>query len=162
MQSEIEVFWPMLNSEDFQVQEKGFQKWTEFVQNHPCYFESIKKHLTKHFCEVYQKMRFHDFHVQDIEYHSNPPKMTEVRLFIYDYHEDHSKNLYFTITYRNVSKYSINVESTQYAISWGYDIFEILENGLLKHRILCSDRTSIEIVFKTINIVKSKPSVTSE
>lgn len=162
MNSEIEEFWTMMQSTNDSIHNAGYRLWQEFAIKNPQYFTSLKEQIPKRFCETYQKLKLHDFRVLDIGCHSKQHRMTEIRLLLYDYHEDYGKNLFFNMIYQGVGEYYFSVKSTEFAMSWGYDIFEPLENGMLKHRILCSDRTSMEIAFKTISLIKVENSVESE
>ena len=158
MINEIEEFWSLIKSDDCQMQEEGFQKWYEFKKNRPEYVDGIKKKLSNDFYHTYNKMSFHDFQLCDIKYSHNPPSKSTIELLLYDYHETYGKNLYYSLVYSAVSSYTIDIKSTKYAISWGNDIFEDMDEGLLKHRILCSDNISIDIVFKKIRLKRLKAS----
>ena len=156
MENEIGNFWEMLCSDNQEIQENGFRKWDEFKQRNPYYFDDIKKKLSKGFLKTYSKINLHDFYVLNLNWCIQPLKSTEIKLLLYDYHEDYGKDLYFNMIYRKVSEYSFNAKYAEPAMTWGNDIFESTEGGMLKHRILFCNGTNIEIVFKTISLVKLK------
>lgn len=150
--SEIEEFWVMENSEDADIRMEGSQKWAEFSKEYPHYFESIMHNFTNKFCEVYKEIKFHDFRIDKIHYALDESSgHPTIDMVIFDYHEDYEKDFYLKFTYNDVKAYSINVQETQSHLAWNADIFEIMDDGFIKHRILCHGG-SIVIIFKNIKV----------
>lgn len=162
MISEIDEFWSLISSDNEEIQEEGFQKWAVFKQKNPNYMDNIKSKFSKHFYSVYQKYNFHDFRVLDIVCSYKLGKKSEIALTLYDYHKDYGKDLYFSITYRDIYEHTINANNTTYGLIWNIAIFEVLEENKLKHRILCCDGANIDITFKTVSIKKLKSASFSE
>jgi len=154
----IEKFWAMIYSGDEEIREEGFDKWSEFNQNNPKYMETIKENFSKKFYEEYQGKVLHDFHVLNVDILCNtrPPRKTEIKLLIYDFHEEYGKDLYFYLRYTGVKSYSFHSPDMDIEASWYGDIFEVTADGMLKHRIALINDACIEITFKNIRMVKAK------
>ena len=152
MKSEISTFWTMLQSDDELIHDEGYRLSYEFARKNPQYFQSIKKWLPKKFVSTYEKINFHDFHILNIEYYSSPPKKSKIRMVTHDYHEEYGKDMIFDFVYRDIKEYSCFITSALLPINWSRDIFEILDNGLIMHRILCSNRVFFDITAKSIEI----------
>jgi len=158
MNNKVDQFWSMMDADDQDVQDEGFKKWFEFVGEHTQYVDTFKDYLPKRFYEIYRKTNFHDFKIIDVSYFSKPPRMTWVKLLIYDYFEDYGKDLYYNLVYRDVKEFQLSVSTTANNITWGYDILELIDSSnILRHRIKFSDGASMNVVSKTINLIKAKP-----
>jgi len=141
-----------MQSKDNLIHDEGYRLWQEFATKNPQYFESIKEYLPKKFVSIYEKVNFQDFNILNIEYISIPPKKSAIRMITKDYHNENGKNMLFDFTYYNVKECSCYIASTQFPINWSYDMFKIMENGLIMHRILCSNRAYFDITAKSIEI----------
>lgn len=155
MKSDIEKFWAMLKSKDDIIYDEGYRLWSEFAIKNPNYFERIKKILPKNFVTVYDKINFHDFHILSIEYYSKTLKSSSIKIVTYDYHNEYGENMFFDFIYNDVIDYSCSITSVP-PINWSYDIFEILDEKLFMHRILCSNRIFFDITSKNIEIKSYK------
>ena len=158
MNGEISEFWAMVTSDDIQTKESGLQKWKEFNGNNPQYFEWASEKLPKGFAKDYKKINPHDFQILQIQFDGHLSRGAVLKLFVYDFHEDYGKDIFYEIVYRGVKGHAMTVCNTEYRLTWGYDIFDICDNGLWIHRILCADGASIEVTFKSISIKKQKSS----
>jgi len=156
--NQIEKFWTMIYSDDEEMREEGFDKWSEFKHNNPQYMETIKESFSNGFYKEYQGKVLHDFHVLNVEVLCNtcPPRNTEIKLLLYDFYKEYGKDLYFYLKYTGVQSYSFYSHDTDVETSWYDDIFEVTADGMLKHRIALIGDAYIEITFKKIRMIKAK------
>lgn len=146
-------YWTMMNSKDKEIRETGIKRWQESTKVYAEYFNSIKNKLPKGFLKTYDKINFHDFQLSEINIKGQFDKDMEISLLLYDYYEDYGKDVYYQIIYSKVSKYMCDIYS-EYGLGWGYDEFELHENGIWEHRIICSNGAELEIAFKRIKVKK--------
>lgn len=118
----------------------------------------MKDRFTKIFYKTYCSKVLHDFNLLNIEVKGNtmPARKSEVRLLLYDVYEDYGKDVYFYLVYRDVQEYSINVPRTGTELPWYLDIFEEIDENMLKHRISLTGNGYIEITFKSISMIRVK------
>lgn len=152
MNDKIEEFWSLIISENELLNEKGWKKWDEFNELYPNYTDIFKSYLENDSYLMYTSINFHDFDIIEVNCSLDRKKAKEVSICIFDYFNDYKKNLFIRITYTNVVKYMADVKDIIYSVSWNNDIFEILDDKKIKHRILLSNGSSIEIVCESVDI----------
>lgn len=148
----IERFWNLIISKDEKLNEKGWEEWNKFNELYPDYREIIKPCFSQEFYSIYNSVNFHDFDILEVkcDFHRNTGK--EVSICILDYFNDYKKNLCLRIVYTNVVSFRFDIGDIIYSLSWSNDIFEILADGKIKHRILLSNGSYIEIVSESVGI----------
>lgn len=156
MKKEIDKFWSMIQSDNYFIQKIGFKKWDYFEKKYPDYSINLRRKLLKDFYSIYKKVNFHDFHIIDINCDFNVFQQSEIKLHLYDFHEDYDRNLRLWLIYRGVSNYSLNISSSKFAMTWGNDIFYTKSKEEYVHKIIFSDSSNINIAFKEVNVLIEK------
>lgn len=154
--------WDKVNSATGEDQTKVENEWLEVCKSYAIQFNNISKLWPEEFLQKYSNNNeFHDFGILGIKILKSKSKsipFLDLKLSIFDGRRK------YTIHYEAVSRLNIcSFESNEIAYlmnreeiidSWGYDEFEIGDNGLLVHQILFLSGSTIEIQFNNINIVE--------
>lgn len=150
----IDEFWQLVISEDNKLQEKGFEKWQLFQKKYPDYDDKIKFALSPDFYAVYSSTNFHDCDIVGINCELNRKNKKRIKIYLYDWFNNYGDDVYFIITYDNIYQYTININNVEPVISWNNDIIEVVDNYKIRHRILLTDNSTIDIMCKTVGITK--------
>ena len=146
-------YWAMSNSVNEKTREKGDELWDINDKQYSEYIQTVENKLPKVFIKIYYDNHgFHDYHVKKIAI---------------DCFEKSKFNISITLTHRAdifLLKYTgviainfdipLNHDWMGGKMEWGYDEFELLENGIWEHRILCDFDCEFHIRFKTISAKK--------
>ena len=156
--SEIEKFWKILCTGDFEKRGAALKKWKEFLQRNPVYFENMQKRFSKKFYKMYSGKELHDFNILNIEVKCNtmPARKSEIKILLHDVFEDYGKDVYFYLIYRDVRAYTLGVPCFDVDLPWYGAIFEEVDEEMLKHRISLIGSGYIEITFKKISMIRVK------
>lgn len=142
-----------MNSDDPQVRDEGDVAWVEMAKQYWSYFETIKNKLPKGFLKIFDKNDwFHDSTIDNINIMNTGKYSSIVEIQIC------YSDVSYKLTFKGVKKFSVNISSTKNwlggKMTWGYTEFELNDDASWTMRILCDFDCKIEILFKTISIVK--------
>ena len=151
----IGEYWAMMNTSDIKTREEGVKKWDETAKEYGDYFQSIRDKLPKKFTREFDNnCWFHDFTFDSINVSKIEKRTSTIELII-----THDTNS-FKITLSGVTSFTFNIPSTRCwlcgKLTWGYNEFELSDDGMWIIRILCDIESELEILFKRISIEKLK------
>ena len=146
--------WKMLNSEDHDARQQANQKWKKASDDYSNYFDTIKNKLSKIFISLYYRYDgFHDAPIKNICIENVKYNRCNIQIAI----ELGGKP--YVLTYGGVQGYKLYVPVDRYywlggVMSWGYGEFELTDDCLWNHRILCEVGCEFDILCKKISLKK--------